>query len=157
MILRPGRILVVAVAVAASVAAGMSLSRADAPPGRYTMTSSAVYDTATGLTWERVPAATMYSFTQAQTYCADLYTPDFSDWRLPSIKELETLVDESRSSPTMDLTAFPGAPSTYVWSGTPIEARLGGQHWVLYFKTGVTAFEKSGQVTVSSAYVRCVR
>jgi len=154
MIVRRGPILVAAVAIAASVAAGMSLSRADAPPGRYTMTASAVFDTATGLTWERLPAATTYTFAQAQTYCADLYTPDFSDWRLPSIKELQTLVDESRAAPTMDLTAFPGAPSANVWSSSSIVLQS-GDHWVIDFNTGVTPTGQAAQV--ASAYVRCVR
>ena len=30
-------------------------------------------------------------------------------WRLPSVKELETLIDGSRTSPAIDLTAFPNA------------------------------------------------
>jgi hypothetical protein len=151
MMARRVRMLVAAVAIAASVAVGVSLSRADAPPGRYTVTSSSVFDTVTGLTWERVPANTTYTIGEARTYCTDLYTPDSSNWRMPSMKELQTLVDETRANPMIDLTAFPGAPSATVWSGTA-RRRYPGEVWAVSFTTGETT-----SLTTNRAYVRCVR
>lgn len=43
----------------------------------------------------------------------------YSDWRMPSIKELESLVDYGRYSPAIDRGYFPHTPSSYVWSGSP--------------------------------------
>jgi hypothetical protein len=42
-------------------------------------------------------------------------------WRLPTIKELQTIVDESR--PSIDPTAFPGAPLGNYWSSSPVAGR----------------------------------
>ncbi len=40
-------------------------------------------------------------------------------WRLPSVKELETILDIRRSNPAIDPTAFPATPADYFWSSAP--------------------------------------
>lgn len=43
-----------------------------------------------------------------------------SNWRMPNIRELSSLVDLTRTSgASIDPMAFPGAPVMYTWSGTP--------------------------------------
>ena len=42
-----------------------------------------------------------------------------SDWRMPTVKELENIADLGRSGPAIDPTYFPNTPSSYVWSGSP--------------------------------------
>lgn len=89
---------------------------ADAPPGRYTIagaTSATVTDGKTGLTWLRdvitPPLNTLESATKA---CP-------SGYRLPDIKELATLVDESASGlPYLDSKAFPKVSAVTLWSST---------------------------------------
>jgi hypothetical protein len=148
---RPRPRIIAAVAVVLTAIAGISLTRADAPAGRYVVTTSSVQDTVTGLVWERAPAATMYTTAEAQAYCTDLFTPDSDAWRLPTFKELQTLVDESRSSPTIDLTAFPGAPAAFVWSVAPTSTS--SYHLVVDFNNGETA----PTLSPTRAHVRCVR
>lgn len=41
------------------------------------------------------------------------------DWRLPSVKELEALVDVHRVAPAVDPAAFPHIPAYWFWSATP--------------------------------------
>ena len=41
-----------------------------------------------------------------------------SDWRLPNVKELGSIVYNSLSSPTIDSTASPSTLSLYYWSST---------------------------------------
>ncbi|MEZ5452133.1 MAG: DUF1566 domain-containing protein [Thiothrix sp.] len=41
------------------------------------------------------------------------------DWRMPTLGELQSIVDLSRYDPTIDTTYFPNTVSSWYWSGTP--------------------------------------
>ena len=41
-----------------------------------------------------------------------------NDWEIPNKEQLNSLVDISRYSPTIDVTAFPSTPSTYFWTSS---------------------------------------
>jgi hypothetical protein len=100
------------------VRSAITAGGAEAPPGRYSISSGAVYDAKTGLMWQRGFALANYSQPDAQTYCTSLNLGGLH-WRLPTMKELLTLVDFSQSSsPTIDLTAFPGTPEDEFWTST---------------------------------------
>ena len=43
----------------------------------------------------------------------------FSDWRLPNIKELDTIVERACAEPAISLAVFPDTPSAIYWSSTP--------------------------------------
>lgn len=45
-------------------------------------------------------------------------------WRMPTLKELESLVDYSRlsPSPSIDIAYFPNTPAAHFWSASPIAA-----------------------------------
>src|SRR5262245_6733074 len=92
--------------------------QADAPPGRYTVTTDTVTDTETGLTWARTAGAPV-AHAGAVSYCASLATAG-GGWRLPEIKELLSLMDdERRVYPRLDPIAFPNDPLPYsYWSAT---------------------------------------
>jgi hypothetical protein len=95
---------------------------AKAPPGHYVIGSAdqtgTVLDTKTGLTWMRAPIDNPLDWVSANTYCTDLTFGGSSDWRLPTIKELATLIDDSRMGPAVDPDAFPAMPSASFWSAT---------------------------------------
>jgi len=42
----------------------------------------------------------------------------YTDWRLPTIQELFTLVDYSRCNPAIDTTIFPNTEASSYWSST---------------------------------------
>jgi hypothetical protein len=99
---------------------------APAAPGRYTYPApGTIHDTRTKLTWQQNLDPPYHDAAGARAYCAGLgATLGGTGWRLPTIKELQTIVDESRLSPTIDPTAFPGTPTQLFWSssltnGTP--------------------------------------
>ncbi len=113
-----------------------------------------VQDTGTWLTWQQQVSPDLYTFDDAIAYCAaNAAGLPGTGWRLPSMKELQTIVDDHHVLPTMDPTAFPGAPSLLqTWSSTPVGWQS-GHAWFVRFNDG-----KSSHDVVSAAYnVRCVR
>lgn len=105
---------------------------ANAPPGRYVISTGTVYDSRTRLTWQQ--ATDGGSFTQAQgaSHCAALG----GTWRLPQISELLTIVDPTRTtSPAIDLTAFPGTGAEIYWSATTYHG-VSGSSWGVDFTDG---------------------
>jgi hypothetical protein len=56
-----------------------------------------ITDNATGLTWTQNDSDAGMNYEAALNYCENLDTAGSSDWRLPNVKELQSLVDYSRS------------------------------------------------------------
>jgi hypothetical protein len=140
------------VAVAASLAL---LAHADAPTGHYNNANGTVYDTKTKLTWQEPGPSTPYTWTEAKTYCAGL-SLDGTGWRLPTVKELLTIVDESRRNPAIDPTAFPGLldlQSSEFWSSS-LRAGDSSVVWSVSFRiSGRTQYWPVS----TRCNVRCVR
>jgi hypothetical protein len=155
-------LIIMAIALAAPV------SRAAAPAGRYTTAADTVKDNKTGLTWQRVGPTTPYYWADAKTYCQALSLGGFSSgWRLPTKKELETLVDRRVASPgpTID-SAFPNTPANAFWTSTPYAADSSpdggspdggspGRAWRVHFGDG-NSYSYDTTVTVTFN-VRCAR
>ena len=143
----------VAVVVALTASAG-----ANAPAGRYVVTnggtsSGTVYDTKTKLTWQQTVPSTTYTWANAKTYCAGVGASlGGAGWRLPTLKELQTIVDYSQSNPSIDSTAFPSTPAHIFWCSSPLAGSAPGA-WGVSFYNGYT-----DNVDVPhTRYVRCVR
>jgi hypothetical protein len=145
---------------------GESLSALDAeqapgaPPGRYTVSPGVVYDNRTQLTWQREVAADSYSRPDAITYCSNLSLHG-SSWRLPTVRELLTLYDPTRYSPSIDGNAFPNTPAETFWSSSLYAVSGGrvsayvypGEPWSIDFGYGFM----STYFADTALRVRCVR
>jgi hypothetical protein len=114
-------------------------------------TADTVTDTATGLIWER-NISTAAKWNVALDYCNALDLGGKQDWRLPTLKELAYLADDSRMAPAIDVDAFPGAASEEYWSSSPSSADP-TQTWTVHFDSG-RAQTKSANW---SFRLRCVR
>lgn len=88
----------------------------------------------------------------AINYCDSLSLATHTDWRLPNVKELTSIVDYGRVSPAINPTYFPNTQSGYYWSSTAYEYNAGFA-WIVGFYDGYVNFDFMG----GSYFVRCVR
>lgn len=97
---------------------------ADAPPGHFTdLGDGTVRDNATGLIWQQGFSPSELPQAECVAYCTTLTTSG-GGWRLPSLLELCSIVDETRSDPAIDLSVFPGTPmASSFWSSSPVPGR----------------------------------
>ncbi len=112
---------------------------------RFETDSSTTIDHETHLRWQRSVAQTEHGKTSCGT------VGGFSDWRLPTLKEMQTLVHESLS-PAIDTSYFPGSTSTY-WTSTLASPPSG--YYTLNFSAGTTGESEGGGTGTN--YRRCVR
>ena len=157
---------IAALAICASVPfiRGSQYSFADAPIGQYAVSSDGltVLDNRTGLRWERnvTGSSTKYTWLGALLRCDNLSLGGFSTgWRVPSFKELQTIIDETRAvPPAIDLVTFPATPGAMsegpFWSSTPNAKPVqANESYAVDFYDG-TPFLLT---TSTQNFVRCVR
>jgi uncharacterized protein DUF1566 len=120
-----------------------------------------VTDNCTGLMWQRDTGDVNgdgrsdeqdnSDWCGALSYCEDLVLAGHDDWRLPNIRELESLVDFSRVNPSID-PIFGMLPLS-CWSSTPLAGNPDFA-WFVSFSRG-TIDDDDGEDL--SLYVRAVR
>ena len=87
------------------------------PPSYTDNGDGTVMDNVTSLIWQKEDDDTLRNWDDAISYCDDLTLAGYSDWRLPSKKELISIVDYGTYRPSIDTTYFPDAEERY-WSST---------------------------------------
>ena len=107
-----------------------------------------VYDQSTGLTWQQTLDEGSYTWGDARTYCAGLG----AGWRVPSLTEAQTIIDDTKEFPAVDVTAFPDTPSVDFWTSSA-KADGTGAAWYVDFFYGST----DSDVAARLFRVRCVR
>ena len=92
-----------------------------------------ISDLATGLMWQQVNDGTMRDWENALLYAENLTLADYSDWRLPNAKELQSIIDYTRSPQT---TSSPAIDP--IFSTTEINDPDGNSGQYPYFWTGTS-------------------
>ncbi|MCG6167179.1 DUF1566 domain-containing protein [Leptospira sp. FAT2] len=123
-----------------------------------------IVDSTSNLIWQKCSAglsgntcatgtATKPNWSTALSYCNSL-SGGGRIWRLPTAKELSSIVDISSTSNTLAASSvyFPNTKNSYYWTSSSY-APSASNAWTVFFQTGeMTPFSsKSG-----TAYVRCV-
>ena len=117
-----------------------------------------VIDRATGLMWaaDGNKAGCLnggaYQWTQALVGASVLDFAGFTDWYLPNIFQLVSLVDYGKNSPPLDTTLFPNTVVGYYQSSTTLNA-LTTSKWIVHFSHGRIIYLPK----TDNAYLRCVR
>lgn len=98
------------------------------------------------LEWQADVPDEEFTWAQAKAYAASLG----AGWRLPTIKELLTLVDYEKHDPAC--SAFPDCPSKGFWSSSALSGNA-SYAWNVYFDLGYSYNSGVGYTN----RVRCVR
>ena len=104
------------------------------PDSRYQQAGATVLDKTTGLMWLRCPLGmswngtictvtgtedTTYNSEQAKQQADTSTAAGYSDWRLPNVKELFSLVEPACIFPAINLQVFPNTQAEWFWSSSP--------------------------------------
>jgi len=114
-----------------------------APTERYGLNSDAtVTDKTTGLVWKRCSEgqsgdncekgkAATYNWREAIALAEPM-----PGWRLPTVRELGTLLEYQCTMPAINLTVFPATPASNFWTTTPYAGYVNGA-WNINFNDGI--------------------
>ncbi len=126
--------------------------------GRYIVACAIVIDTFTNLMWEQTVSSSTYfwnasaSTGSAQAYCTSISKGGYTDWRLPTPLELESVIDYTLGNPCINDIAFPNTPTNHFWTSTIVAANP-SYAWHSRFDYGYILTDTIG----TTNNVRCVR
>lgn len=117
----------------------------------YNNLDGTITDIDNSLMWTQAPSASM-NWIAAVTATQALTTAGYSDWRLPTVKELQSLVDISLATATTTATAksalnrtlFPGVTPKACWSSTVLSGPAPTSAWLVEFGVNPTVPAASG-------------
>ena len=117
-----------------------------------------VIDNVTGLMWQRSDGGEMTS-ERAGTYCDTLTLGGYTDWRVPTSRELFGILHHDRLNPALDTTVFTATAAEYWWAS---ETRADGatRVWAANAGGGIGAHlrtETIGAGGTKRFHVRAVR
>ena len=138
------------------------LAKNSPPDSDYTQNADTVVDNITGLEWQHLPPVDVDPVSEGNqstgnwdtvwAYCAGLNLGGKTDWRLPLVHELQSIVDYDSFNPAINQVIFPSTITSRHWSASNYaDFSIGA--WLVNFMNGnVVAAGKN-----IWAYVRCVR
>lgn len=139
--------------VPAELTPTITIANVETDQNDYTISAVTVIDKTTKLEWQRMDDNVTRNWDDAWRYCANLNLDGHNDWRLPSVTELQSIVDYgSANAPDIDPVAFTNTDATFYWTATN-SASISSSAWLVSFQTGSTG--EGGKFI--NAGVRCVR
>ena len=105
-----------------------------------------VTDKSTGLMWAQCPeglagtgcvtgSVATFTWEAALVRARDSGLAGYTDWRLPTIKELSSLIEDRCYDPAINLAVFPNTPASDFWSASPSAVSSNGA-WLVHFSYG---------------------
>ena len=139
-----------------------------APPNHYGVSGDAgsveVTDNYTGLVWQQGFSPAIMNWEDAPAYCAGLTLNGHTGFRVPTLNELASTVNEAKVGGAIDAVAFPGNPNgckdPKYWFWAAEASKVGGTAWGLSYCDGFTGWNAGASGDWNyfpQANVRCVR
>lgn len=133
--------VLVALALSATFSAALAACPSVPTAQRFAFNGAEVTDHKTGLVWARCSLGQSWSGSDCGGMSASLtheealaHAKGQSDWRLPSVKELASLVDRGCYQVAVDSAAFPATTATSVWTATP-DSNNSSRAWTIDFRS----------------------
>ena len=118
----------------------------------FTDNGDTVTDNLTQLVWQKIPNTAALTWEQALVYAEGLTIGTSLDWRLPNIKELQSLNNELATNPSVFSPYFSNVGIHNYWSSTTLPNQpLSAWYWSTAF--GITTYSAK----TSTNYLICVR
>lgn len=111
-----------------------------------------ITDYLTNLVWQKEPNTNAVSWENALLYANNLILENDSDWRIPNIKELQSLNDEGFVSPSVNTNIFSNMGVKKYWSSTTQQNQVANA-WYWNTQFGITSYDQK----INSNYLICVR
>jgi hypothetical protein len=113
-----------------------------------------ISDLTTGLMWMKDDYGESIMWEEALAYCENLKYTGYNDWKLPNVKELQSIVDYSGAYPAVDPKYFNSTKEenknyyTWLWTSTSSNEGDGGdgKAWYVAFgkAVGLDGFDSHG-------------
>jgi len=129
--------------------------KASTPSARFQVQSDTVVDTRTGLMWQKCQYGLDGNTCESGSVQAVnwgealLQVPvinssgygGYSDWRLPNIRELSTLIELQCANPAVNRSVFPGAQGVHIWTSSPYHFYT-HYSWYVDFANGAPTYDE---------------
>lgn len=111
-----------------------------------------VTDHLTDLMWIKTPLSDTLTWEDALINAENLSTAGFNDWRLPNIKELQSISNPTAGSPAISTAFFNLTGNRKYWSSTTLPNHT-EKAWYWDSRFGITTYD----LKTARDYVLCVR
>lgn len=98
-----------------------------------------IIDSLSGLTWQKIQSPVLLTWEEALTYASDLNLAGKTDWRLPNIKEIQSLNDVRLFKPSFNKNYFSNISSGNFWSSTSM-FQAQGKAWDINADYGIVSY-----------------
>ncbi len=98
-----------------------------------------IRDNFTGLIWQKIQSPNTMTWEEALVYSKNLTLSNLTGWRLPSLKELQSLNNKSLTKPSFDKTFFPNCITGNYWSSTTLQ-NTSAKAWDLNTEYGIVSY-----------------
>jgi hypothetical protein len=104
--------------------------------------------------WQKYPPTNSMSWADALAYCENLGLAEYTDWRMPNAKELQSILNYSLNNPAIDAAFFPNFLPTqpyndqWYWTSTIHDRVFDHARVINIYRGGVDALRYEGPTFV---------